>query len=260
MRHGHVSQTPDLERQGYGLDSTQGPLVTSFNSISIIASWHETKLSQNSTMKLFTCLLLGGSFDWKETLQSLKGNLSTGVVDDKLSLEKNNKLLELIEIAKLVGPVGSIASQEDRVRMETATRALIPLSDSKKPARYTLAGIHNLVYSAAPGASSGKIGPFVGKVSQYFEDDEIFYNRVEFGPLQIALRAKRELKNDDTINVSFLQTYFNLFGMTVKTSPAGGGGVWKVKFVGTYKDLDGNEKLVRIMHTPSLFVLQHDLN
>lgn len=144
--------------------------------------------------------------------------------------------------------------------MDMAAQALTPLSDSKKPARYPLKGVHNLVYTAAPGASSGKIGPFVGTVSQFFPDDETFYNRVDFGPLQIALRAKREVKNDDTIKVSFLETSVSLFGKTLKTSPSGGGGVWKVKFVGTYQDEGGREKLVRIMETPSLFVLQHDLN
>jgi hypothetical protein len=212
-------------------------------------------------MKVFSCLLLGGSlFDWKQSLQSLPGKFNSGTVDETTLLEKNDKLLALMEIVNSVGQVGSIASQNDRLRMETAARALSPLSDTKKPARYPLVGVHNMVYSAAPGASSGKIGPFIGKVSQYFEDDEIFYNRVEFGPIQIALRAKREVKNDDTIKVSFLQTSFNIFGKTIKTSQVGGGGVWKVTFVGTYKDLDGNEKFVRIMETPSLFVLQHDLN
>jgi PAP_fibrillin len=203
-------------------------------------------------MKLFTCLLLGGSFNWKQPSTS-------GLLGDKTAL-KREKLGELLETAKAVGQVGSMASEEDRLKMEVAVQNLIPLSDSKKPARYPLRGVHELVYSAAPGASSGKIGPFVGKVSQFFEDDDIFYNRVEFGPLQIALRAKREVKNDDIIKVSFLETSFNLFGKTVRKSSAGGGGVWKVKFVGTYQDKDGKEKLMRIMETPSLFVLQHDLN
>ena len=35
--------------------------------------------------------------------------------------------------------------------------------------------------------------------------------------------------------------------------------VWKVKFVGKIQDENGNEKLVRIMDTPSLFVLEQDL-
>ena len=35
--------------------------------------------------------------------------------------------------------------------------------------------------------------------------------------------------------------------------------VWKVKFVGKVSDSNGKEKLIRIMDTPSLFVLEQDL-
>ena len=35
--------------------------------------------------------------------------------------------------------------------------------------------------------------------------------------------------------------------------------VWKVKFVGKVEDKNGNEKLVRIIETPCLFVLEQDL-
>ncbi|KAL3922383.1 MAG: hypothetical protein SGILL_002236 [Bacillariaceae sp.] len=213
-------------------------------------------------MKLFTCLLLGGSFNWKEPLAGVAGPTTTSTLSSsKAAEQKNEKIMELLEIAKTVGQVGSLASEEDQTKMEAAAAEVIPFSDSKSPAKYPLTGIHNLVYSAAPGASSGKIGPLVGKVSQFFEDEgDIFYNRVAFGPLQIALRAKREIKNASIIKVSFLETSFNLFGKTVKKGQAGGGGVWKVKFVGTYQDENGNEKLLRIMETPSLFVLESDLN
>jgi hypothetical protein len=206
-------------------------------------------------MKLFTCLLLGGSFNWKQPLGSFTGSASLS-----LTAEKYVKILDLLNLAQSVGQVGSLASEEDQRKMEQTAQELIPFSDSKEPAKYPLTGMHNLVYSAAPGASSGKIGPLVGKVSQFFEDGDVFYNRVAFGPLEIALRAKREVMNGSTIKVSFLETSFNLFGKTIKKSQAGGGGVWKVNFVGTYQDKNGKEKLVRIMNTPSLFVLESDVN
>lgn len=212
-------------------------------------------------MKLFTCLLLGGSFNWKQPLQSFSSGIDNTLSPSSSSskAQKNDKILDLLELAQTVGQVGSLASEEDQAKMEAAAAEAIPFSDSKQPAKYPLTGVHNLVYSAAPGASSGKIGPLVGKVSQFFEDDDIFYNRVAFGPLQIALRAKREMMNGSTIKVSFLETSFSLFGKTFKTAQASGGGVWKVKFVGTYQDENGNEKLLRIMKTPSLFVLEQDL-
>ena len=206
-------------------------------------------------MKIFTCLLLGGSFNWKQSLESLGGGGSTATLT-----QKNDKILNLLQVAKTVGQVGSLASKEDRLKMEVAAKEVIPFSDSKQPAKYPLTGLHKLIYSAAPGASSGKIGPLVGKVSQFFQDENIFYNRVAFGPLEIALQAKREIKNGEVIKVSFQETSFNLFGKTVKKRQSGGGGVWKVKFVGTYQDENGKEKLLRIMETPSLFVLESDLN
>jgi hypothetical protein len=144
--------------------------------------------------------------------------------------------------------------------MEELAAAVVPFSVSKTPAKFSLEGEHNLVYSAAPGASSGRVfGNVVGKVSQYFEDEDIFYNRVTFGPLQIALKPKREVKNGSMIKVSFLETKFSLFGKTLKEGKAGGGGVWKVKFVSIVEDEEGNKKLVRVMETPSLFILEQPL-
>jgi hypothetical protein len=176
-------------------------------------------------------------------------------------LEERNVLVnELLDEASKVGQVGSLASDEERARLSSLAEKLAPYSDPS-PAMIPLDGIHRLVYSAAPGASSGRIaGNIVGKVSQKFETSESFYNRVTFGPLMIALQAKREIKNASTIKVSFLETSFSLFGQTFCTKKAGGGGVWKVKFVGKIQGKDGKEKLVRVMETPSLFILEQELN
>jgi len=220
-------------------------------------------------MKILSCLFLG--FNWQQRLQlapkscdvaERNSNILKGLQlvskPDNVA-ERSDKVLKVLGTAGVVGQVGSLASEEDQQLMETVAEDAIPLSESK-PARIPLTGKHKLIYSAAQGASSGRVfGNVVGKVSQLFEDDEIFYNQVDFGPLQIALRAKREIMNDSTIKVSFLETSFNLFGRTLKKTDTGGGGVWKVKFVGKVKDENGNEKLVRIMETPSLFVLEQDL-
>ena len=185
-------------------------------------------------MKILSCLFLG--FNWQERLQlapnsfdvaernvkSFKG-LQLAFKSDNVA-ERNVKVLKVLGTAGAVGQVGSLASEEDQLLMEDVAEDVIQLSESK-PARIPLKGEHKLVYSAAPGASSGRVfGNVVGKVSQLFEDDEIFYNKVSFGPLQIALRAKREIMNDSTIKVSFLETSFNLFGRTLKKADTGGGG------------------------------------
>jgi hypothetical protein len=173
---------------------------------------------------------------------------------------RNENVLELLSQAKQIGQVGSMASEEERSSMTNLAQAVEKSSDLK-PARYPLEGIHNLVYSAAPGGSSGKVGPAVGKVTQVFEDDEIFYNNVQLGPLMISLKAKREIKSNTAIKVTFLQMTFTVFGQKVMQQelPTTSGGVWKVKFVGKIKDENGKEKLVRVMETPSLFVLEQAL-
>ena len=138
--------------------------------------------------------------------------------------ERNDKVLKVLDTAGSVGQVGYLASEEEQQLMEDVTEVTFPFSESK-PARIPLTGEHKLIYSAAEGASSGRVfGNVVGKVSQLFESDEIFYNKVKFGPLEISLRAKREIMNDSTIKVSFLETSFNLFGRTLKKGVVGGGG------------------------------------
>lgn len=220
-------------------------------------------------MRILTCLFLG--LNYRQQLQlapnSCDATERNGKILKALQVvsnsdnvaERNDKLLKVLGTAGSVGQVGYLASEEDQKLMEDIAEDTFPFSESK-PARIPLTGEHKLIYSAAEGASSGRVfGNVVGKVSQLFESDEIFYNRVNFGPLQISLRAKREIKNDSTIKVSFLETSFNLFGRTLKKANVGGGGVWKVKFVGKVQDENGKEKLVRIMETPSLFVLEQDL-
>lgn len=174
---------------------------------------------------------------------------------------RNEKVQDLLQAANEIGQVGSLATKDEQKRMKELAASVIALSDSKSPAKCPLVGEHKLVYSAAPGASSGRVfGNVVGKVTQFFEDEDIFYNRVAIGPFQIALKAKRQIMNDSTIKVSFLETKFSLFDKTLKEGKVGGGGTWKVKFVGTVVDgTHGKKKLIRIMETPSLFILEQPL-
>ncbi|CAJ1961521.1 unnamed protein product [Cylindrotheca closterium] len=176
------------------------------------------------------------------------------------SVQRDEKIQDLLSAVSQVGQVGSLATEEERLKLEDLSKLAIPLSDSR-PAQVPLLGEHKLLYSAAPGGSSGRLfGNAVGKVTQFFEEGEIFCNRVKFGPLQIALRAKREVKSDSVIKVSFLETTVSLFGKTVVQKEVGGGGSWKVKFIGKVTDENGKEKLIRIMETPSLFILEQPLN
>lgn len=177
--------------------------------------------------------------------------------------EKNAKVQELFDAITRIGQVGSLASDEDQKLLEELASKVVPYSEPN-PAKYPLSGQHTLLYSAAPGASSGRIfGTVVGKVNQFFEDDDIFYNRVEFVHpkfLQIALKAQREIKNDSTIKVTFLETKISLFGTEITSKQMSGGGAWKCKFIGpVYDQSTQQEKLLRIMETPSLFIIEQPL-
>ena len=174
----------------------------------------------------------------------------------------DEKVEALLNAISEIGQVGSLASEEDQTRIKSLALDVVESNPSpeQSPARFTLQGEHTLLYSAAPGGSSGRLfGNVVGKVTQWFEDDEIFYNRVTFGPVRIALKARREIKNDTNIKVTFLETSIYLFGNRVVQKEINGGGVWKCKFVGKVQDKNGANKLLRIMETPSLFIIEQPL-
>ena len=105
-------------------------------------------------------------------------------------------VLSLLRQARVLGPVGTFRSSEEQKALLEQALALKPLSDSK-PSRTPLEGIHDLVYSAAPGGSSGKLfGPIYGKVTQEFPDEIRFINSVQLGPVKLGLRAERQVKDD----------------------------------------------------------------
>jgi len=130
--------------------------------------------------------------------------------------------------------------------VEIAATAL----QSRRPAqaaRIPLQGAWDLVYCTAPGSSSGKVGPFVGDVTQTFVDDLRFVNAVELGPLRVALEAERKIVDDDKIQVTFREMAFSLFGQELFRKPLKGQGVWEQRYV---------DENLRVMNTPSLFVLR----
>jgi len=165
---------------------------------------------------------------------------------------------DLLNAARNVGQVGSLASEEDQEMLLSLAKKLVDVSDSK-PAQVKLRGVHDLVYSAAPGGSSGRlVGPFYGNVQQTFlnDNDGTFINSVEFGPLKIALRANCQNKNETVNAVAFQETTVSLFGNEVVKKKVAGGGTWKYLFLGEVEDTDGSKKLVRVMETPSLFIIE----
>ena len=157
--------------------------------------------------------------------------------------------------AASAGVVGVKATEGEQAAVEAAAAALKG-GGAPSPARVPLSGTYELVYSAAKGGSSGKLGPFVGKVTQQIVDESAFINQVQFlrGALRVRLRATREVIDDRRIRVKFVETAFELFGRVVVCKPTTGQGVWENWFVEA--SADGDAATLRVMKTPSLFVLR----
>jgi hypothetical protein len=175
--------------------------------------------------------------------------------------DRDVKVQQVLAFAREIGPIGMLASEEDQKKLESMSQELVEYSDSN-PSQIPLRGMHDLVYSASQGSSSGRLGttPFYGAVQQEFLDDNVtFINFVKLGPLEASLRATRSIKNDSTNLVKFHQTTIKAFGQTLLEKEIKGGGFWKYLFMGKIVDKDGTEKFVRIMETPSLFVLEQNL-
>jgi hypothetical protein len=187
---------------------------------------------------------------------------SSSSTNVELSTKDIARVREVVSLARTLGPIGVSCSDEDQARILEAARSLKDLPGSSVVPN--LEGLHRLVYSAAPGGSSGKIGPLVGTVTQEFVNATHFINAVALGPLLIELRASRKSVKDTTqINVFFHETVVTLFGIPLLNKPASGGGQWNCVWAGVIpaddNDLSSKKKLIRVMETPSLFVLEYDL-
>jgi hypothetical protein len=136
-------------------------------------------------------------------------------------------------------------------RLAEIERAIAALEEScpPEPARRELSGTYDLLFCTAPGGSNGKVGPFVGTVTQQFLDGDNFINAVELfgGSVKVSLYAQRKVIADDRIQVTFKETGVQVFGNELFRKELNGNGVWKQRYV----DDD-----LRVMNTPSIFVLR----
>ena len=153
------------------------------------------------------------------------------------------------------GPVGVDTTEEQQDTIEKLASALDGQGADEAQANVPLKGTYDLLYSMAKGGSNGKVGPFVGAVTQIILDEKNFINQVSLfgGAVIVQLYAEREIIADDKIRVSFVETVFNIFGQEVKRQPTSGKGVWQQLYV--ERGADGSASL-RVMRTPSLFVLR----
>jgi PAP_fibrillin len=184
-----------------------------------------------------------------------KGSLKTTATNVEPIVE------ELLSYARKVGPVGSLAAEKEREKVKQLAQKLTNQKGIRRPAKTPLRGTHDLVYSAAPGGSSGRLfGPFYGKVTQEFlDDDQTFVNTVKIGPVEISLQAEKFVKDDKTNIVKFRKSVVKVLGRTVVEKEISGGGLWKYLFMGEVQDEKGRKTLLRVMETPSLFIIEQPL-
>jgi hypothetical protein len=133
-----------------------------------------------------------------------------------------------------------------------------------------LEGKHRLIYIDSERTPQ-YIGPFKGTTTQYFINDEEFQNRLSLGPIQIALTALRQRMDGYRMKVKFQSFGVNIFGSEVVKKELKQQGVWKMVFVGEVDDSSESASrtsvqqetkrkiLLRVMRTPSLYILAKDL-
>ena len=93
---------------------------------------------------------------------------------------------------------------------------------------------------------------------------------LDVGPFQVSVFANREIMDDTRIEVSFYTSAFKILGVPILRKRFKAIGVWDNIFVGVV-DVDDNDcsdegglvrkrrLLLRVMHTPELFILTQDI-
>ena len=131
-----------------------------------------------------------------------QGFRSTSVRRAAVLKASSKETLPLLDAIEEAGVVGVAATEEQQERVEGLTAALKGKSIDAAQARIPLRGTYDLLYSMSKGGSNGKIGPFVGAVTQIIVDETKFINQVElFNALTVQLHAEREVLSDDRIRV-----------------------------------------------------------
>ena len=200
-----------------------------------------------------TLIKYEGDWSLRSTVQS---DIAVNTDNDLANDNKVNDLAaELLATCANFGQIGSKLTEDQRSTIDSICSSLSAYSDSG-PAQIDLQGKHELVYSASPGGSSGAVGPFVGKVTQSFLNEDQFINRVELlgGIVKVELNADRKVLDGKRIRVKFRETVISLFGKEVKRGEAKGAGIWDHVFSKSV-NVNGEKMLLRILKTPSTFII-----
>lgn len=131
---------------------------------------------------------------------------------------------------------GVKASDLSKSKIEELVKCLEKLNPTKKITDSPLLdGVWNLVYTTNEGSSAGKVGPFIGEVTQDIRLSESFYsNNVKLfnGVLQASLGASWDVLSPNLWRVKFLNIKFSLLGSVLSSkSLEGTTGIWRTSYL-----------------------------
>lgn len=105
--------------------------------------------------------------------------------------------------------------------------------ESKLTSSRLIDGDWNLLFTTNTGSSAGKLGPFVGRVSQKISlNEKKYYNNVNLnGIFEGSLLATWDNVDSKKWNVKFKQIEFKLFGLSVLKKELTAEGIWRMSYI-----------------------------
>lgn len=151
------------------------------------------------------------------------------------SANRDNLKSELIRIASGTEN-GLKASNDVKLKVNELVQSLEKLNPTSKiTTSKLLDGKWTLLYTTNEGSSAGKLGPFIGAVTQDIRFNDKFYeNKVSlFNDIVVAaLGATWDVAGPNLWTVKFLDIQFSLFGNAVsKKSLQGTVGTWRTTYL-----------------------------
>eukprot|EP01038_Epipyxis_sp_PR26KG_P005483 gene5483-7592_t len=200
-------------------------LIASFQFNQNIKSYRQdTRFAMSNVFSSFSKNLFGSksvtSNKNKETIDVLKSSIILKSKSTSNGVKASNQIK--IEIQELVKQLEIYNNQISKV----------PLTSN--PA---VDGLWDLIYTTNNGSSAGKIGPFIGKVTQDIKfSNKLYENNVELineNLFKASLVATwEELKSANKWKVQFQTIQFKLFGIPiVNKSLNGTTGIWRLSYI-----------------------------
>eukprot|EP00611_Tribonema_gayanum_P025863 TRINITY_DN6004_c1_g1_i1.p1 TRINITY_DN6004_c1_g1~~TRINITY_DN6004_c1_g1_i1.p1 ORF type:complete len:275 (+),score=81.73 TRINITY_DN6004_c1_g1_i1:30-827(+) len=128
---------------------------------------------------------------------------------------------------------GIKASEAQREAIKGAINKLVKINPTKAPAKSDKStGVWNLVYTTSSESSAGKLGPFVGKVTQDVDVSTVKYvNVVDLGLVRGELGATWTVENASQWRVIFQNIKFSVLGVALLNKEISAEGLWTLSYL-----------------------------